>query len=282
MMIQKYSPFAILSLIPLFLPWIALRVMGGGDRTGDMAGMGFLLLIYVLGISTFLGLVLAVASFLFREKLRLLSLAGLFPLALVVMQFWRKSIAESTRMQQAQALAVKESAECMEWYERYRTQPERLFAFDLRTADNGQRCALEKALSTQPLKLDREFIGKLFDNKVEVQMLALHHPQVDSDFILQRYPEALRLDILGERSPLEIMVRHPKFPDAQLKEVATSLDVAEPTLVSARDEYRRRAGMIGQEIYTRRNHDYSGDPQPPGDVLPSIPSYQERQNRKKK
>ena len=66
MMIQKYSPFAILSLIPLFLPWIALRVMGGGDRTGDMAGMGFLLLIYVLGISTFLEPVMHFAARVWR------------------------------------------------------------------------------------------------------------------------------------------------------------------------------------------------------------------------
>lgn len=276
-MLRKNSPFAILSLFAFILPFVLLGMSKGGDRTGDMAGMGALLLIFAFGIGSILGLILAVLSFVFREKLRILSLAGLLPLPLLILFFRMKASTEAIRQKEAQALVIKWEAECLEWYEKYRTTPERLLSFDPRTADNSQRCAFEMALSTQPLELELELLSRLFEGRTEVQGYVLKHPKIDAQFLMQRFPEARRQSINRENSPLEFMVRHPALPADQLREIATNLEISDWCLVIAREEYRRRAGMTQDQIRNRSRLDYTGDAQPPGDVLPPIPSNADRQ-----
>lgn len=256
----------------------------GGDRTGDMAGLGAILAYFIWVLLSALGIALTAASFLLREKLRHISLAGLLPLVLLVGGISYSQYQERERLRRADALRLSEEAECLAALKRFRGDPAVLEQIVWDRAGNAERCAMHRLLSgSEPL--DPDLLSRLYARDHLLRLAILQRPDLTREFLVERFPQAFDEALSGwQVATLERMVNHRRFPDDLLKQVALDEAVPEAPLCAARARFRKQAGMTEAHVFMAAEADRTGNDQyrVPNDVLPPIPSRVERERRRLK
>ncbi len=254
----------------------------GGDRTGDMAGLGAIFAYLIWMLLSALGLVLTAASFLLREKRRLFSLAGLLPIVLLIGGISYARYQERERLQQADALRLREEAECAAALQRFRDHPPLLEQIVWDRAGNANRCAMQRLLSgSEPVEPD--LLSRLYAQDLLLRLAILQRPDLTREFLEERFPQALEEALSGQQAAaLERMVYHPQFPDELLKQIALDEAVPEAPLRAARARFRKQAGMTEGQVFMAAEADRTGDKQSrvPNDVLPPITPWVERERRR--